>query len=54
MICPRGWGSSSIRLFEVMEMGRVPVIISDAWVNEAPKWADFSVRVSEADVFEAY
>jgi hypothetical protein len=34
-----------------MEMGRVPVIISDAWVEPiGPKWAEFSVRVLEADV----
>jgi hypothetical protein len=32
VLCPRGAGASSMRLFEVMGMGRAPVIISDAWV----------------------
>jgi len=51
VICPRGEGSSSERLFEVMEMGLVPVIISDSWVAPVgPKWEDFSVRVAERDV----
>ena len=32
ILCPRGSGTSSIRLFEAMRAGRVPVIISDNWV----------------------
>ncbi|MES2462234.1 MAG: exostosin family protein [Armatimonadota bacterium] len=50
-LCPRGEGCSSIRLFESMEMGRAPVIISDDWVPvEGPKWEEFSLRVAESDV----
>lgn len=52
VLCPRGHGSSSIRLFETLACGRVPVIISDEWV--APPGADwescsFRVRESEID-----
>jgi len=53
VLCPRGKGPSSWRLFETMRMGRVPVVISDDWV--APlgiDWDSFVVRVAEADVHE--
>lgn len=51
VVCPRGRGPSSIRLFETMRMGRAPVIISDAWVPpKGPDWSAFSVRVPEADL----
>jgi len=51
VLCPRGHGNSSERLFEVMEMGLVPVILSDGWVPpRGPRWQDFSVTVLERDV----
>jgi len=51
VLCPRGRGASSIRLFEMMRMGRAPVIISDAWTPpDGPDWDAFSVRVPEAEV----
>lgn len=51
VLCPRGFGSSSWRLFEAMKAGRVPVIISDSWIQpEGPKWSSFSLRVRESDV----
>ena len=48
VLCPRGFGTSSIRIFETMRAGRVPVIISDAWI-EPPvgEWSQFSLRVPE-------
>lgn len=52
-LCPRGFGASSIRIFEVMAQGRVPVIISDAW--QAPPgipWAECCVMVREHEVSE--
>lgn len=48
VLCPRGIGPSSIRIFEAMRQGRVPVIISDEWL--APlgiEWDKFSIRVPE-------
>lgn len=40
-----------MRLFESMKIGRVPVIISDAWVAPAgPDWAQFSVRITEREI----
>jgi hypothetical protein len=50
VLCPRGGGESSFRLFETMQLGRVPVILSDAWVApRGPRWQDFSIRVAEKD-----
>jgi hypothetical protein len=47
-ICPRGWGTSSIRLFESMELGIAPIIISDDWIPpKGPKWEYFSLRIKE-------
>jgi len=42
---------SSIRLFEAMRAGCVPVIISDDWI-EPPcgNWSSFSIRIPESDV----
>ncbi|MEP6821197.1 MAG: exostosin family protein [Chthoniobacterales bacterium] len=51
VLCPRGLSVSSLRLFETMEMGRVPVIISDDWKTPAgPCWDRFCLRVAETDV----
>jgi len=51
VICPRGYATSSWRLFETMKAGRVPVIVSDQWVPpEGPAWESFSIRVGESDV----
>jgi hypothetical protein len=51
VICPRGGGSSSFRLFETLMMGRVPVIVSDPWVAPVgPDWVRFSLRVAESEV----
>lgn len=51
ILCPRGGGASTFRLFEAMMLGRVPVIVSDQWVPpEGPDWEKFSVRVREAEV----
>jgi hypothetical protein len=51
VLCPRGIGPASYRLQEVMKAGRVPVIVSDAWVPPAgPCWSEFSIRIAECDV----
>jgi hypothetical protein len=51
VLCPRGGGTASFRLFESMMLGRAPVIVSDQWVPPSgPAWDRFSVRVSESAV----
>jgi len=51
VLCPRGWSPVTYRLFEVMELGRCPVIISDDWVpvNRVP-WQECSIVIKESDV----
>lgn len=51
MLCPRGQGTSSIRLFEAMRMGVAPVIISDKWIRpKGPEWETFAVFVKEKEI----
>ena len=47
VLCPRGIGTSSIRLFETMEAGRVPVIISDHWVPPSDVDWSFAIKIEE-------
>lgn len=51
ILCPRGAGPNSIRLFEALKLGIAPVIISDDWVPcEGPKWNEFALFVAEKDL----
>ncbi|MFK7892966.1 MAG: exostosin family protein [Granulosicoccus sp.] len=50
VLCPRGIGPSSLRLFETIEAGRIPVIISDEWVAPPQICWDFAVRIAESDI----
>jgi hypothetical protein len=47
-LCPRGNGVSSVRLFETMEAGRVPVVLSDALVlPQCVDWNSCAVIIPE-------
>ncbi len=51
ILCPRGIGTSSWRIYEAMRVGRVPVIVSDDWL--APSgidWQTFAIFVREVDI----
>ncbi len=54
-LCPRGKGTGSIRLFETMRAGRVPVVLSDDYVfhgeglEDGPDWESFCLVVPEAE-----
>jgi hypothetical protein len=51
VLCPRGAGASTFRVFEAMKAGRAPVILSDEWVPpEGPDWDRFALIVRERDV----
>ena len=52
ILCPRGIAPSTIRVFEAMRAGRVPVIIADEWRENIidGDWREFSIRISEKDV----
>ena len=50
VLCPRGVGVSSRRLFETMGMGRAPVVLADDWVPpDGPAWERSCVFIREAD-----
>ena len=52
VLCPRGIAASTIRVYEAMRAGRVPVIISDEWQENTidEDWKEFSIRIPEKDV----
>jgi hypothetical protein len=51
VLCPRGGGTSSFRVFEAMKAGRVPVIVSDEWVHpQGPDWSACSVQIGEREI----
>lgn len=55
-LCPRGNGSSSIRFYETMCMGRIPVHVSDAYVppfEEDIDYSQFCLFIPEAEVRQA-
>jgi hypothetical protein len=53
VLCPRGLGPSTFRLYETMSAGRVPVIISDQWVPpDRIPWSSCSVRIAERSIRE--
>src|SRR5215217_4179087 len=54
-LCPRGAGASTIRIFEMMEAGIAPVIVSDDWLAPigAP-WEQFALRVPERAIASVY
>jgi Exostosin family len=50
VLCPRGRGPTSFRMYETMRAGRVPVVISDTWA--APPRVDWNrciIRVAQKD-----
>ena len=48
VLCPRGVGPCTYRLFETLQLGRVPVIISDAWLKvPGIDWDRFSITIPE-------
>jgi hypothetical protein len=49
-LCPRGRGRSTVRLFESMQAGVAPVILSDQWLPpDGPDWPFCSIQVRERD-----
>jgi hypothetical protein len=51
VLCPRGWSPSTYRLFEVMSLGRCPVVISDEWIPpDGISWDSCSIRIAEHSI----
>ena len=53
VLCPRGYGPTSFRLYEAMQLNAVPVYISDRfwlpWQHEL-NWNDFCVIITEDNI----
>jgi hypothetical protein len=52
-LCPRGTGISSVRLFESMAMGAIPVVIADGYkfpLQNVIKWTDISIQVKQSQI----
>jgi len=51
VLCPAGTGPNSIRLFECLKLGVVPVVISDQWLRPVgPDWDRFCIFVKESEL----
>jgi hypothetical protein len=51
VVCPRGVGTGTLRLFETMSLGVAPVLVSDPYVlPRGPRWDTFLLRVPERKV----
>ncbi|OYU12441.1 MAG: hypothetical protein CFE38_08215 [Comamonadaceae bacterium PBBC1] len=52
ILCPRGFGASSYRLYESMSWGCIPVIISDQFNKPEvfEDWSNFSISIKESDI----
>ena len=49
--CPRGKSPSSMRLFESLQAGVAPVVVSDdLLLPRGPNWNEFSIRVPESRI----
>ena len=54
-ICPRGRGPATIRLFETMQLGVAPVILSDNWLRpDYVDWKSCSITIPEKNRKHAY
>jgi hypothetical protein len=50
-LCPRGWATSTLRLYEMMALGVAPVVLADRWVApRGPDWARCAVFIPERQV----
>jgi hypothetical protein len=52
-LCPRGYGKTSFRLYEAMELGSVPIYVSDShWIpfQHLLDWSKFSLIVKAEDI----
>ncbi|MFI0347198.1 MAG: exostosin family protein [Chthoniobacterales bacterium] len=52
-LCPKGTSGASMRLFEVMQLGVAPIIISDEWIlPKGPLWQEFAIVIKEKNIHQ--
>jgi hypothetical protein len=50
-LCPRGASPNSMRLFESMQLGVAPIIVTTNWtLPQGPSWDDFSILVKPREL----
>ena len=57
LLCPRGYGLNSFRLYEAFQLGCVPVVITDKFFlpwEEELDWSEFSVLICEEALNDVY
>jgi hypothetical protein len=56
-LCPRGYGSTSYRLYESIQLGSIPVYVSDRQLlpwNDELDWNEFCVTVNPYEIDDLY
>ncbi len=52
-LCPRGTGPSTLRFWESLQAGAIPILLSDAmWLPDGVDWDHCVIRVPEKDVLK--
>lgn len=57
LLCPRGYGLNSFRLYEAFQLGCVPVVITDKFFlpwEEELDWSEFAVLICEEALNDVY
>jgi len=52
-LCPRGYGKTSFRMFECMQVGSIPIYIyDDDWrpFKETVDWSEFSISIHQSEI----
>jgi len=54
-LCPRGAGPNTIRFWESLQAGAIPILLSDeAWLPEGIDWSKSIIKVAEKDVCQIH
>jgi len=54
-LCPRGYGKSSFRLYESLQIGAIPVYIhKDSWIpfTDELDWSEFAVLIPDENIMQ--
>jgi hypothetical protein len=55
--CPEGYGPNTIRLWESMSIGSIPVLFENDWVRpqiEGMDWDDFSITIRKTEFKDTF
>jgi len=56
-LCPEGTGPNSLRLWESMAVGSIPVLFENDWIPpeiEGLGWSDFSIKIKNEEICDIY